>query len=441
MSASGVNELTPTTVPALTLCQTPRLVRRLARALGALFLALPGLLLFVPWQQSVRGDGRVVAYAPLERQQVVEAPIDGRVIACHVQEGSVVAAGDLLMELADNDPRLLDRLREQRAASEAKLEAAEAKLGAYGAQVLALEEAQRTALRAAEERVSMARDRVLAADKAREAAEANELTARLNLERQRQLLPEGLTSQRSVELAELASAQAHTEVERARAAARAARSEEAALVAERERTEAEAAARLGSARAARDEARGDVAASRESLLGLEVRLARQETQLVTAPMAGTVFRVAAFRGGEMVKAGEDLVVIVPTTGALAVELWVDGNDMPLLAEDRPVRLQLEGWPAVQFVGWPSVAVGTFGGRVKLIDATDDGRGRFRVLVLPDPSEPSWPSGRYLRQGVRAKGWVLLEQVSLGYELWRQLNGFPPVVAPDEPGHKPAQGGK
>jgi hypothetical protein len=28
---------------------------------------------------------------------------------------------------------------------------------------------------------------------------------------------------------------------------------------------------------------------------------------------------------------------------------------------------------------------------------------------------------------------MLSRVRLGYEIWRQLNGFPPVVAKDEPG--------
>jgi hypothetical protein len=107
--------------------------------------------------------------------------------------------------------------------------------------------------------------------------------------------------------------------------------------------------------------------------------------------------------------------------------------MPLISEGRPVRLQFEGWPAVQFTGWPSVAVGTFGGRVALIDATDDGSGRFRILVRPDEQDDPWPTGAYLRQGVRANGWVLLEQVKLGYELWRRFNGFPPTVALKEPG--------
>jgi hypothetical protein len=38
----------------------------------------------------------------------------------------------------------------------------------------------------------------------------------------------------------------------------------------------------------------------------------------------------------------------------------------------------------------------------------------------------------LRQGVRTKAWVLLRQVPLWREAWRQLNGFPPVVADVEP---------
>jgi hypothetical protein len=75
-----------------------------------------------------------------------------------------------------------------------------------------------------------------------------------------------------------------------------------------------------------------------------------------------------------------------------------------------------------------VAVGTFGGTIAFVDAHDDGHGRFRVVVVPDEGS-DWPDGRYLRQGVRAHGWVLLDQVSLGFELWRQLNGFPPAVDP------------
>jgi hypothetical protein len=87
---------------------------------------------------------------------------------------------------------------------------------------------------------------------------------------------------------------------------------------------------------------------------------------------------------------------------------------------------------LQFVGWPEVAVGTFSGKVAFVDASDDGKGKFRVLVVPDENEQAWPSARFLRQGVRVKGWVLLNQVTMAYELWRQLNAFPPLLTPESP---------
>jgi hypothetical protein len=39
----------------------------------------------------------------------------------------------------------------------------------------------------------------------------------------------------------------------------------------------------------------------------------------------------------------------------------------------------------------------------------------------------WPDGdRWLRQGVRTNAWVLLDEVPLWFELWRQMNGFPAI---------------
>ena len=121
-------------------------------------------------------------------------------------------------------------------------------------------------------------------------------------------------------------------------------------------------------------------------------------------------------------------------GQRAVELYIDGVDASLITRDKAtgeyplVRLQFEGWPAVQFIGWPSVAVGTFGGRIAVIDATTASTGKFRVLVVPDQDDSAWPAPVRLRQGVRAKGWVLLDRVRLGWELWRQFNGFPPTLS-------------
>ena len=115
---------------------------------------------------------------------------------------------------------------------------------------------------------------------------------------------------------------------------------------------------------------------------------------------------------------------MPDVRDYAVELFVNGNDVPLIHEGRRVRLQFEGWPAVQWSGWPSVAVGTFGGEVAVVDTAADDQGRFRVLIVRGPGD-EWPAAPQVRQGARVNGWVLLDEVRLGWELWRLFNGFPP----------------
>jgi multidrug resistance efflux pump len=171
----------------------------------------------------------------------------------------------------------------------------------------------------------------------------------------------------------------------------------------------------------------DLSVKQKELTEIETKLARQAAQVVTAPRDGIVMRIYHPQGGALIKMGEELATLAPDIEESAVELYVDGNDMPLMAPGRKVRLSFEGWPAIQFSGWPSVAVGTFGGEIKSIDPGGSGKGQFRILVTPDNYEGAWPGPQFLRQGVKVKGWVLLNQVSLGYEVWRRLNNFPPSL--------------
>jgi len=59
-----------------------------------------------------------------------------------------------------------------------------------------------------------------------------------------------------------------------------------------------------------------------------------------------------------------------------------------------------------------------------------------MTVGQPPIEPEhhvpgddWPDAKFLRQGNQVVGWVFLNRVPLGYEIWRRLNGFPPVLPP------------
>jgi hypothetical protein len=155
-----------------------------------------------------------------------------------------------------------------------------------------------------------------------------------------------------------------------------------------------------------------------------VQLNRQSAQLVRAPRDGRIQNLNAAAGGAYVSAGTALAVVAPERVERAVELLIDGRDVPLLRPGRPVRLEFEGWPAIQFSGWPSVAYGFFDGRVRTIDPNANAQGLFRILVEPMPGKPAWPDRRFVRLGGKVQGWVQGETVTVGYELWRQLNDFP-----------------
>ncbi len=325
-----LNSVTP--IKALDLVTPKRNYRLFFGGFLFLFLSCFLGLVFLPWQQTAKGNGRVIAYSPNDRTQEINAPVDGRIAKWHVVEGSKVKVGDLIVELTDNDPEILERLRQER--------------DALAKRVMA--------------------------------AEAGVKTSKINLDRQQLLVEKGLSARRSLEQANLE----YTKL----------------LV--------------------------DEANASAELARMDVRLARQMTQSIRAPIDGTILRVISGQGAQIVKSGQMLALLVPETESRAVELWIAGNDMPLIRENAEVRLQFEGWPAIQFSGWPGAAFGTYGGKVTLIDASDSGEGKFRVVIIPLENEP-WPEGAYLRQGVRALGWVLLNRVSLGYEVWRRFNGFPP----------------
>lgn len=403
--------------------------RLLAWALALIFIIGIPALIFAPWVQNVSGVGKVVGTTPFERQQTIDTPVEGRVVKWYVIEGSKVKEGDLVAEIADNDPLILERLKEESNLITMRVDQAKSRVTAQEIALGQLELSRQNALESARSRIKVAEDNIKAAQNSLISAEAILTANKLNLDRVKAGLASGLFSQRQYEQQVQANASSEADVDRAKASLQAAINEKLARDADYQRIETDFQNSIATAKATLAASRADIANIGAEKQRVEVRVARQLTQTIRAPRNGTILRLLSQPGGELLKPGDSIAVFVPETANLVVELWMDGNDIPLIHSGDQVRLQFEGWPAVQFTGWPSVAVGTFGGRVMLVDATDNGEGKFRILVEPDPKDESWPSNRYLRQGVRTNGWVLLNQVSLGFELWRQFNGFPPTVTP------------
>lgn len=164
-----------------------------------------------------------------------------------------------------------------------------------------------------------------------------------------------------------------------------------------------------------------------NLTQVKSKISRQHTQMVRAPSDGTIIRLLIGSTSVIVNQGDVVAVFVPKSDILSAELFVSGNDLPLIYNGRKVRLQFSGWPVIQFSGWPSVAIGTFGGVVTFVDQTASSNGLFRVIVIPGEND-KWPQSRFIRQGTQVNGWILLNQVALGYEIWRQFNAFPPSMS-------------
>lgn len=404
-------------LPAINLTGSNRLPHIFGRLLIFGFFGTTLILLLSPWQQFVRGSGRVIAFDPLDRRVNVEALVKGQVKHMHVVENSLVKKGDLIAEIQDNDPNLLQNIRIQKETIEERLRFTRRRIESMNFQI---------------EQEKLAKDRAVeSAIEDVNAAEIARTTAQLNFDRVEKLFKKGIFSERDHEMAILKRDETVAKL----------RSTKAKL----EQTKNIYDSKIASVTAKRDSAESDLTKAREELTKIEIDLSQNQRQLVTAPRDGRVFSVSV-TDGTYLKEGDLICVIIPETESRFVEVWVDGNDMPLIhprKEDEngitkgsSVRLTFEGWPAIQVVGWPSVSTGTFGGEVMFVDATDNGKGQFRVLVGPDPDvidrgdgpvEVSWPSGqRWLRQGVQARAWIMLDQVPLWFELWRQINGFPAI---------------
>lgn len=444
-------------LPSLRLARSSRLARRAGKILLVLLILGFGLVMIAPWQQSVSGSGSVIAFAPRERQQTIEVAIKGRILRWgeNVFENAHVSEGDLIAEIQDVDPMLMTRLEDQLTASNSQvsamekivaanrrnLEAAHTIVLSFESQLRAYESVKDQILASADAAIAGAKNKIEAEQQQLEENRAALTQAEADYERQKQLFEEKIVSEGKFQLAERKYLEATAKVAKADAYVESARNDLEGKQRDRDAKEQKALVDIQYATASLRKATGDVAKadsdiakaqselnkSQKDLLEMQTKVSRQQSQVIIAPFDGFLTKITPNQGSQILKEGDTLCVIVPDTADRAVQVWLDGNDAPLVSTGRHVRLQFEGWPAVQFAGWPSVAVGTFGGTIVSVDATDDGKGKFRALVRPDGNSDPWPDDRYLRQGVRTNAWVLLERVPLWYELWRNLNGFPPVV--------------
>jgi multidrug efflux pump subunit AcrA (membrane-fusion protein) len=387
--------------------------------LGILLVVL--LAMFLPWQQSVSGNGRITALSPSDRPQQLQTRIDGRIEAWFVDEGQYVTKGDSIARISEIkedylNPNVLGLTRQQQAGKEGAIVEKLNKADALAALIVQLEQQRDLKLQQTDAKIRQYRAEVLQAT-------LEDSVARDQLRRRERLFRDslGLVSVNDLQTfqirAQSASAKLVEKQQMLSITETDLRSVPVEYGEKISKTRSDRAATLADV----SEGRSDVAKLKDKVGSLALR---NGFYVIEAPQDGYVVRATRAGQGEIVKAGEPLISIQPAHPRKAVELYVKPMDVALLKPGRQVRVFFDGWPALQISGWPQVAVGTFGARVEVIDQFPSSDGRFRVLLVQDTSSGDAPWPAQLRLGTGVEGWAMLDNVSVGWEIWRQLNGFP-----------------
>lgn len=390
------------------------------------------LFLFLPWTQNIRSKGFVTALRPDQRPQTVHSIIAGRIEKWHVAEGDYVQKGDtvlLVSEIKDDyfDPMLLERTRLQVDAKSMAARSYSEKVKSLEVQISALRENNILRREQAENRLRMAELQVTSDSIKYEQAKVNFKIGEEQLKRAENLFQEGLRSltdfeQRQLRFQEVQAGLIASENDLLKSinARIAANIELNAIDNDFRDRMAKSTADMYEAMSSQFDAEATATKLENQYSNYEVRTG---FRYILAPQEGYITRAIQVGIGETIKEGAEIISILPGNAQLAVEMYVEPVDFPLIRIGNQVRFIFDGWPAIVFSGWPQITNGTFGGVVHAIDNFAGPDGKYRILVVEDPTEQPWPDA--LRIGSGADGIALLNDVPLWYEIWRQLNGFPP----------------
>jgi len=405
--------------------------RVLIRLLIVTFL-LVLIIMFIPWTQNILSRGNVTTLRPDQRPQTIHSIIEGRIEKWFVQEGDYVNKGDTILfisEIKDEyfDPNLLSRTEEQLESKEMSVNSYMEKVKALDNQIDAMAQTGRLKLQQAKNKQKQAELKVISDSIDYKAAIINYEIAIEQLNRMQQLYNEGLKSLTDLEKRKMTMQKAQAEM--ISYENKLLTSQNEVINAQVELTSIQAQYRDDVSKAESEkftalsnmyDAEAVVTKLQNQYMNYSMRIGMY---YITAPQDGYITKAIQSGLGEMIKAGESIISIMPADIDLAVEMYVKPLDLPLLENGQHVRIQFDGWPAIVFSGWPNTSYGTYGGSIFAIDNFISENGMYRVLVAAAQDDQPWPSA--LRVGAGTTSIILLKDVPIWYELWRKINGFPP----------------
>ena len=391
------------------------------------------LFLFLPWTQTIESKGSVTTLDPKERPQDIFATIDGRIEKWYIVEGQFVKKGDTIAFLSETkedyfDPQLVERTGRQVIAKEGALESYKGKVNALDGQIEALESNMFLKLQQAENKLKQAQSKLNSEFADQKALTANFSIMKQQYERGKELLEKGLKSVTDIENRENKFREAEAKLLSNQNKVSISESELLNARIELNAIKAEYADKIS-------KAESDKFSALSSVLDSEAGIEKMKTQYknyelrntfyyITAPQNCYVSSINKYGIGEIIKAGTPLISIMPANAKIGVEAYVTPLDYPLLRIGAKTRIQFDGWPTLFISGWPGNSIGTYRGTIVSIDRVMNMHKKgFRVFIAPEKGQEAWPE--LIQAGSGVKTYTMLNDVAIGYELWRQLNGFPP----------------
>lgn len=389
------------------------------------------ICLFLPWTQNIKAKGFVTTRSPEQRPQAIQSVIAGRLENWFVQEGDYVNKGDTIIFISEVkseyfDPELLTRTEEQLDAKSQSITSYNQKVTALNNQVNAINETFKLKQEQLRNKILQSKNKIQIDSIDLVAYEANLVIAENQFNRIKELHEQGLKTLSELQEKEfkVQSSDAKVNVQKNKLLNQ--RNELTNLQIELLNLENQFSDKLAKAESDRQSALAarleSVAATSKLKNQLSNYSERQKLYYITAPQSGYINKSIQKGIGETIKEGEDIATIMPSKYELAVETYVKPQDLPLLQMSDVVRLRFDGWPAIVISGWPESSTGVFPGKIVAMDQFINDKGLYRILVSPITEEKPWPE--QLRVGTGANAFILLDEVPIWYELWRQLNGFP-----------------
>ncbi len=398
----------------------------------ALIFLTAFIVLFLPWTQNIQVMGTVTSLYQDQRPQQLNSPIPGKIIKWYVKNGDYVKKGDTILQLSEIkddyfDPLLVKRTEQQVEAKKGVRDYYEAKVGATNSQLQALATAKDLKLNQIDIKISQLKNK-LAGEEAELAAAKNELKlSEDQYARQKKMYDEGLVSLTQFQQRNISYQNAIAKKTASENKVLQTRQEISNMAIEQNAVIQDYTEKLSKTEGDRFQSMGQIEGSEGDIAKLENQVAnykfRQGLYFIVASQDGQIVQLNKAGIGEILKEAESIGIIVPKTVDYAVEFYIKPVDLPLIKEGQRVMCVFDGFPAIVFSGWPDSSYGTFAGKVIAVENNISANGLFRALIVEDKTQKRWPPK--IRMGTGVQGIAILNDVPIWYELWRNINGFPP----------------